>query len=196
MSKVAGTGYPRRRVSPKLANPIESRRDSTTWKMGFTLVEMLAVIAVSSVILVIATSAVHRAMRLEHRWADQADTNRVLARLARDLRADVHRCHSASLSDDSLVLTAHGGEVITYEITETEIIRDVQAPSKERRREFYRLPDGCKAEMTVTASEPAWIELRVTSGQQLVGVAPRVVLNVKSEAGRLTRLAQSTGGEP
>ncbi len=165
-------------------------------RRGFTLVEMLAVISVSSVLLVIATGAVHRAMRLEHRWADQADVNRVLTRLARDFRADVHRCRQASLNEDSLVLTALAGEVVTYEVTATEIIRDAQAPAKGRQREFYRLPADCLANFLIEAGEPTWVELRVTQSPQLRNLPARVVLNVKSEAGRLIRLAQSTGGEP
>lgn len=165
-------------------------------RRGFTLVEMLAVVSVSSVLLVIATSVVHRAMRLEHRWEDQADTNRTLTRLARDFRADVHRCRRASLNEDSLVLAAPAGGVTTYEITEAEIIRDFQAPAKDRQREFYRLPVGYQANFLVEAAEPTWAELLVTQSEELRNVPSRVVLNVKSEVGRLARLGQSTGGEP
>jgi prepilin-type N-terminal cleavage/methylation domain-containing protein len=164
---------------------------------GFTLVEMLAVVATGSVLLVIAMGVVHRAMRLESQWQSQANVNRALARLAHDFRADVHQCQDMQLTENpsSLKLTSSDETVITYEIAAEEIIRDFQSPGAQRRREFYAKAADYQAAFTID-DEPQWVELRVTRNLRLKGVEPRVLLHVAAEAGRLNRLAESPGGTP
>jgi prepilin-type N-terminal cleavage/methylation domain-containing protein len=164
---------------------------------GFTLVEMLAVVATGGVLLVIGTGAVHRAMRLESEWRGQASVSRAFSRLADDFRADVHQCPDIVVTEGpaALKLTSPDGSVVTYEIAADEIIRDVQSPGADRRREFYAKPADYEAEFTIL-EEPQWVELRVTRDPQLKGVEPRVVLHVEAEAGRLLRLTQESGGPP
>jgi type II secretory pathway pseudopilin PulG len=165
--------------------------------MGFTLVEMLAVIATGSVLLVIAMSAVQRAMRVDSQWRAQANVNRTLARLAHDFRADVHESQDVQLAADPpvLKLTSADGTIVSYEIAADEIIRDVQSPGADRRREFYTKPIDYEAQFAI-GDQPQWVELRVTRDPQLQGVEPRVVLHVEAEAGRFARLAQSSDGTP
>ena len=164
---------------------------------GFTLVEMLAVIATGGVLLVIATGVVNRAMRLESQWRSQANVSRALSRLAHDFRADVHQCQEMHLTEDAatLILTAADGRAISYEIAADEIIRDVQAPGSARVREFYMKPADYKAEFTIQI-ESQWVKLAVNRDSQLKGIAPRVVLDVAAEVGRLARLTQGTGDGP
>jgi hypothetical protein len=158
---------------------------------------MLAVIATGSVLLVIATSAVHRAMRLDSQWRAQANVSRGLTRLAHDFRADVHECQDTQLAEDSttLKLTSADGMVVTYEIAADEIIRDVQTPGAERRREFYTKPADYGARFSIQ-DEPHWVELHVTHDPLLKGIAPRVALHVEVEAGRFARLAQNLEDTP
>jgi prepilin-type N-terminal cleavage/methylation domain-containing protein len=164
---------------------------------GFTLVEMLAVIATGSVLLVITTSVVHRAMRLDSEWRSQANASRALARLAHDFRADVHQSQDMQLTENptTLKLTSANGTVVTYEIAANEIIRDFQSPDTERRREFYAKPAAFAASFTVD-DKPRWVELRVTRDPQLKEIKPRIVLNVAAEVGRFARLTKNTEGTP
>lgn len=164
---------------------------------GFTLVEVLAAIATGSVLLIIAASVVQRAMRVESQWRAQASVSRALTRLGHDFRADVHDCPSVQLADDAttLKLTAMDGTVVTYELAADEIIRDVQPPDAERRREFYTKPADYGVRFSIQ-EEPRWVELHVTRDAQLQGIAPRVVLHVEAEAGRFARLVQTSEGSP
>ena len=164
---------------------------------GFTLVEMLAVVAVSSVLLVIATGVVHRAMRLESRWEEEANVSRTLTRLARDFRGDAHQAQDAEVTQDplGLKLTLPDSTVITYEVAADEVIRDYQSPGKSRRREFYSQPAEYQAQFTL-GEEPQWVELHVTHDPHLAGVQPRTTVHVRAEVGRFSRLARSQGGTP
>lgn len=164
---------------------------------GTMLVELMVAISVSSVLLVIATGAIHRAMRVESNWRQQAELSRALGRLSHDFRADVHRAQDASLTADpiELKLTAADGTVITYEVADDEIIRDYQPASGARAREFYKMSPEC--DVQISASDvPRWITLQASQAAHLTGVAPRVVLHVEAELGRLARLIQTAGGAP
>jgi prepilin-type N-terminal cleavage/methylation domain-containing protein len=164
---------------------------------GFTLVEMLAVISVSSVLLVIATGVVHRAMRVHSQWETQADANRAWARLAHDYRNDVHQCEDMLLTQNptTIKLTFPDSTVVTYEVAADEIIRDHQSPGEDRRREFYEKPQGYEVHISIN-DDPRWVELQVTRDPKLKGVEPRVVLHIQAEAGRFIRLAQVSGETP
>ena len=164
---------------------------------GFSLVEMLAVIAVSGVLLVIATGAIHRAMRVESNWRQEAEVSRALGRLTHDVRADIHEARGISLSENpsAMELTAPDGTVTTYEVASDEVIRDYQPVSGARAREFYRKPAGYAVRFASDAAQ-RWVVMTVTHDAELVGVAPQVVVHLEAEVGRLARLTQSMGDTP
>ena len=163
---------------------------------GYTLVELLAGIAVSSVLLVTATTAIHRAMAVQSSWKERADVNRVLGRLSRTFRADVHQAREARLVQDPLVLSLvlDTGANVTYEFAADEIIRDYQSDGEPRRREFFAMSDDCQPNARV-GGDSTWAELMVARDVKLVDVEPRIVMHVMAEVGRRQRLARA-GGEP
>ncbi len=164
---------------------------------GFTLVEMVAVISVSSVLLVLATGVVHRAMRIDTAWRERADVTRAMTRLAHDLRRDAHRAQSVEITQDPLVLRivfADDAEV-SYQVVGEKIVRERQAAGEQTEREYYKKPADYGLEITILAS-PERVELRLTHDVKLVGIEPRTVLHVEAQVGRLLRLTGGEGGEP
>jgi hypothetical protein len=136
-------------------------------------------------------------MRIESQWRGQANVSRAFSRLADDFRTDVHLCQNIVLAEKfpGITLTSPGGLAVTYEITADEIVRDIESPGADRRREFYAKPADYDAEFAIHG-KPQWADLRVTRDPRLKGIKPRVVLHVEAEAGRLARLTGTSGGTP
>jgi prepilin-type N-terminal cleavage/methylation domain-containing protein len=164
---------------------------------GFTLVEMVAVISVSSVLLMLATGVVHRAMRLDTAWREQADLARAMARLTHDVRRDAHQAQSVVITQNPLVLrmVLAGSAKVNYQVAGERIIRERQIAGEQTEHEYYKKPADYRLEITTLAS-PERVELILTHDVKLVGVAPRAMLHVEAEVGRLLRLAREQGGAP
>jgi prepilin-type N-terminal cleavage/methylation domain-containing protein len=164
---------------------------------GFTLVEMSAVMAVSTVLLTLATGAVHRAMRIESDRREQADTLRSLTRLSHNLRRDTHEAQSAKLTQQPLGLDflMPNERVVRYTVTDNEFIRQSTIPGEQTQREYYKKPADYHAAITTTAA-PEMLDLLVTRETKVVGEPPKIALHVKARIGRFARLVSGLGGTP
>ncbi|MDZ4659200.1 MAG: prepilin-type N-terminal cleavage/methylation domain-containing protein [Bythopirellula sp.] len=168
-----------------------------TKQRGFTLVEMLAVIAVGSVLLVLATSVVQRAMKLNSQWRTHADVTRALTRLSHDLRRDAHEANGVTVTQEpgEIQFSLPDGQTVRYTIADDEIVRVLEIPGQQSQREYYKKPVEYQATMT-SLSSPERIDLQITRDLKTSGVPPRTVMHVEAQVGRLLRLTQTKEPTP
>lgn len=104
------------------------RRHRRRHRHGFTLVEMLVVIATTSVICTLATSLIITMFRAEQNQTHAADERRAMQRLGDQFRSDVHAASAAPTfneADDMLLrLPLSGGSEVTYRRDGGVIIRE------------------------------------------------------------------------
>ena len=168
-----------------------------TKKRGFTLVEMVAVIGVGSVLLVLATGVVQRAMKLDSQWHHHADVSRSLTRFSHDLRRDTHEAESVSVSEEpaKIQLSLPLGQTVNYTITDTEIARISEIDGAEPQREYYKKPADYRAILSKLSS-PERIEVQINHDSNLVNQPPRMVMHVEAQVGRLLLLGRHEEPKP
>lgn len=166
-------------------------------RRGFTLVEMSAAMAVSTVLLTLATGAVHRAMRIDSDRREQADTIRSLTRLSHDLRRDAHEAQSAKLTQEPLGLEflMPNERVVRYTVADTEFNRESVIPGEQTQREFYKKPADYHAAIITTAA-PEMLDLQVTRETKVASEPPKIVLHVTAHIGCFSQMVSNLGGTP
>jgi prepilin-type N-terminal cleavage/methylation domain-containing protein len=97
---------------------------------GYSLLEMLVVIAVMSVMVILGTLTVALLMRSDRNGSDALVTAIAGHRLARQFRDDVHRAHNATLEADNgnqpvLRLMTEQGTTISWKRVEDGVRRTV-----------------------------------------------------------------------
>ena len=112
---------------------------------GYSLVELLVTMSVSTVLLGLATGVIHRTMRAESISQDRADLHRVALRLSTALRQDIHRA-SAALPLDAdndqpkLELEIPGGSKILYSVEERQSAASTNGRLRSNVPRSFRLP--------------------------------------------------------
>lgn len=156
---------------------------------GFTLIEVMVSISVSSVLMVLSMGIVHRVLNLESNSRDQARVSRSLQRLSHDFRNDVHQAVDARQDQESLLILSLADESqITYRVLNEYVLREQVLDESTTQREYYNLPVDAAVSFTELDS-PSRLEISVSRDLKLVGIAPRPLLHIVVEAGRLVRLA-------
>ena len=133
-----------------------------TWRRsGYTLIELMVVLSVSSTLLMVAVGWIHQSMTLASAMRDRQHHHQSLMRLSRQLRDDVHRGVSASMaSDEQLVITFADGKKLSYTIKENGIWRQSiggDGPVLQDNFEFFR-PVAARWDVSEL---PDWISLVV-----------------------------------
>ncbi len=118
----------------------------TPKRAGFTLTQMLVVIALTSVISMAAISVVISMMRMEGRTMQVWMTQQTLLKLGNDFRDDAHAAQSAEINkqDEASTLIFRSGPAtttVTYVATASKVIRNERDGEKLLRTETYRLPE-------------------------------------------------------
>lgn len=166
---------------------------------GFTLVELMATVSTSSVLLMLATGVVHSTMRFESTSRQRAEVHRAAVRLSHDFRQDIHRANGFRISDradqpPTIHLTLPEGSEVTYQVTRQRVLREQRLGAQQVARETYDFPANYR--VMFSQSEPRMAELTVEHHLQLVGVDPQTVVHVQAEVGRLLRLAKVEEAAP
>ncbi len=158
-------------------------------RSGFTLVEVMASISVSSVLLVMSMGMVHRVLNLESSSRDEIRVSRSLTRLSHDFRHDVQRAVAFDLDQEAaLVLTFADDTFATYNIAERYLLREQEVAGAHVQQEAYDLPADAAVCFTEQES-PSRLELSITHDLKLAGIPPLPLLHTVAEVGRLVRLA-------
>lgn len=79
---------------------------------GFTLVEILMVLAIASVLLMVMQTFFYRSVKSTIKGQDNLDTIRAASQLFRELRKDLLACHSIKVPDAASCTIEVGDEVI------------------------------------------------------------------------------------
>ena len=131
---------------------------------GYTLVEMMAVIAVASAIAGVAVTALHTVLEAEAAARQRLQTRTAITLLARQFRADAHA--AVSLTPDEAgspqwefrVAPEHR---IRYACEDDQLRRTETVAGEVRGREVFRLPAGSTVELESSSSKSNLATLRI-----------------------------------
>lgn len=179
-------------------------------RRGYTLVELLVVMGMTSVIFTIGLGMVHRVMH-QQRFADRDNVmHRVAERLSTRLREDVQLAIDAELSrsgdqgEQRLTLTQPGQRIVTYAVRGNVLEREKIQPSETTHRDSFEFPDNYRLEFfDVAAGRVSFTAFAVpqaylaTSGDPSPGVVSesdirRAVMHVEASVGRDHRFLSET----
>ena len=150
-------------------------------RRAVTLLEMLVVIAVSTVLLGVAVSVLHLLMRAESGGRRHVVQTTAVAQLADQFRSDVRAAlrpiaaEGAPKNQWQFALSSQ--RTVTYRALPNEIERREQSADKLERRESYTLPPECSVEITV-GGQPAMASLVIKPG----GLTPSLSHEIRVEA--------------
>ena len=159
---------------------------------GYTLAELVATMSVGTVLLGLATGAIHRTMRLESQSHERADVHRVSLRLSASFRRDVHRANDLRLDTEAdqgvaLHLSIPEAAEIVYRINGARVLRRQQL-DKQPATEVFDFPDSYAIKITQPKAQQ--LALHVETDSESLTNPAQTVLRVTAEIGRLLRLAR------
>jgi type II secretory pathway pseudopilin PulG len=129
-------------------------KKSVSARRATTLIEMVAVIALSSVIMGIIGIILNGAWRVENAMENHRVVLDSIARFAAQFRDDVHRAVSAEISRgapaSTLTLTVPDERKIEYSIGAEAIERSVRQGDQIVQRESYILQDSASVDWRIT----------------------------------------------
>ena len=143
-------------------------------RRGFTLIEMLVSITITSVMLGIAVAAIYALMRSDETARRQLGRQTTLARLSQQFRRDVHaslRLTGPEPADGkSQAWKLHGadGRVIQYRMGNESLVRTVLVGNAVKQRESYALlpKEQAKLEMAPgTSVVSLWLTASLEPGR-------------------------------
>jgi hypothetical protein len=145
-------------------------------RRGFALIELMAVVGTTAILLGLCAGLIHLLLRLDRGGRVQVAEGVALGRLARDFRADVRAATGlepipfASGSPSWLALTLPEGRGVEYRVQGNALIRSERTAAAVVRVETYHLPSG-----VAVAWDVATLGDRTLVGLVLVPVPDREV---------------------
>jgi prepilin-type N-terminal cleavage/methylation domain-containing protein len=109
------------------------------FQSGFTLIEMAVVVALMSVLMVLATTTLTTLFRVQRQIASDAAQDLAIARLARHWRADAHEAVEAN-TDTGCSFVLIDRRTIAYTLSPPAIIREVRHGPSIKHRDAFVLP--------------------------------------------------------
>lgn len=159
---------------------------------AFTLVELLVTLSAGSAMMVMAISTVHQAMQFSTLCRDRADAGRSMARLAEQLRYDVHRAEKATVdSEQSVTIRLPDGSTVTYKINGNRVTREQPLASGETWREVYRFSEKQRGKFSAM-DDPKRVMAVIEFDAGLKNFEPRIDRQIAVVVGRMRR-CESTG---
>ena len=130
-------------------------------RRGYSLVEMVVVIATASVLLGLTVTLLYTLLRVERDGRDQIRHYTTLGRLAAQFRRDAHAATAASAIDNrQWKFTLSDNRAVTYRMEPGRLIRLEQAGEASPNRESFALPPGMTAAVEIdTDAEPTFVGL-------------------------------------
>jgi type II secretory pathway component PulJ len=143
-------------------------------RSGYTLTEMLVVIAGSGVVMASAAGLLASIFRVDRTTRDHAAAQQALGRLAADFRDDAH----AAVSLSAVEAAADGKKSfawefqmpqperkVRYQAVSRGLTREEHLGGKPTRRDAYRLADGSAASIRLESGSPPLAVLRIAAAQ-------------------------------
>ena len=174
-------------LEPRATRPKASPRHR---RNGFTLLELVGVMAVAVIVLTLASQWLHHTLVYSSTIRQQQHYHQTLARLATSLRWDIRQASSIAVEGQTLTLEGIAAE---YEIQEQQLIRR-QTVDGQVALEVFPLMDSAAAQWDV-AEMPQWVTLRI--GRKVASEAPLLQdLRVRSGPLRQTTEIAGAGDQP
>ena len=137
-------------------------------RRGFTLLELVLVIAVTTMITTAVATLLHAMMRHQSAASQQLKTGSVLTQLGERLRKDVQLAESADIGDGVLFLRQpKQGEVVWRQLGDF-IVRDDDTFG-DLRRDHYEMIPGRQCEFRLLASGGCQLVELTIGGSEVVG---------------------------
>lgn len=128
----------------------------TAPQSGFTLVEMLAAIAVGSAMLGVAVGVLHLLLRLERDGRQELRYRNTVARLSRQFRDDAHAAVDFQRAPpEAWQLTLPDDRVVRYECSAEELTRTELSGERPISREAYALGPAASVSIESIGDEAA-----------------------------------------
>ena len=131
---------------------------------GFTLIEILIVIGLSSMVITTVALTLHLLQRMTYQIRSELPHSAAMMRLALRLRADAHDAMQFSTSSNS-----NGGDVarftqfdeitIVYEAQSSNVVRRVFRNEQQIRQELFRMPEGTELGWSTDKDPPTVVTL-------------------------------------
>ena|SRR5688572_2243455 len=123
-------------------------------RRGFSLLEMMVVIALLGVVMAIGGQVLTALFRLQRQSLADIDQRRTLSALAMRLREDAHAASEARLVDaEKLQLVGSGGQITEYAVEESQLHSRVLRGDVVERRESFRLPRTSALKLEIERSD-------------------------------------------
>jgi prepilin-type N-terminal cleavage/methylation domain-containing protein len=170
---------------------------------GWTLAELLVVIAVSSIVMGIATVSLQGMYRAQNRVSEGRVHRAATARFALQLRSDAHRAEqvvaAVGESERGVDFLLPGGETVQYRASQAGIVRVLTRESRILHRERYRISPQAVVKWQVDGPQTRMVSARIESADPLardaIGMAPLTVQAavgvVNEPSGRENRFART-----
>lgn len=191
------------RRQPQIA-PQNSPRSVPLRERGYSLIEMMACLSISSIILTLSVQLMQRTMRLSGSAREQAQAQLTAVRLATQFRTDVQQGKNVRLVADpvdvsaaldgavaadawlataTLAIEGAGPQALEWRATPANVERVRYLEDGRVHRERYLFPDDFRIELGLL-DEPKRAFLSVVRSGDAVGVAPRVLRRFEAVVGR------------
>lgn len=182
-------------ASPGVASPGICGRGR---RSAYTLIEMLAVLAVGSALLGTATATLYLVFRAESGGRQQLLLATTLDRLAEQFRRDVHEADAITpRQPGAWEFRQPGGRTVEYRPGKDCLVRLELVCGRPERREEYALPTG--AEVAIESppqGRPGLAVLRITVPVDQTAAAARRGVRIEAALGFDQRFSVEKEGQP
>lgn len=125
-------------------------------RRGFSLLELMVVIALLGVVMAIGGQVLTALFRLQRQALADIDQRRTLSALAMRLREDAHAAKEARLIDEAkLELVGSSGQITEYAVEGSQVDCRVLRGDVVERRETFRLPRTSALKLEIDADPDA-----------------------------------------
>lgn len=157
----ASAGTLRRKPGIRIVSGNRRRRLRARRARGISLIELLAVVAITGILISSIGICLHGLYRADRRTRDAISGRSAISRAGILFREDAHASTSVRLRDQSagvplaLVFIQPEGRSIEYHFGDQRITRTVRQADNVAHRDAFRLPDGGRVEWLIDESPTA-----------------------------------------
>ena len=126
-------------------------------RRGYALIELLAVLTISAVMLTLAAGLLHLLMKLDRNGRDALDESADLARLSRAFRADAHASTTfepTEQTENLCKLQLENGRSVEYQVRTGDLLRTIRDGEKVRGFETFRRPPRTAVKFRLDGAPP------------------------------------------
>lgn len=171
-----------------------------TCRRGFTLIELVAVLGVSTVLFGVATGLLIMLMQADRGWREQVRGHATVARLADQFRRDVHAARrlkplpaAPGNAGPGWQLETAPGRVVEYRASPGRLIRVQLADGKTVRQEDFSLPGEARFGVQPADATAGLVGLQVATSRKPADPAARGPLEFTAALGWDYRFSRQEG---